>query len=36
MNTFYVNTDQYENNIPLGHQIYLSFLPGFEQTDFLL
>lgn len=36
MNRFHVNMDQYENNKPLGHWIYLSFLSGVEQGDFFL
>lgn len=36
MNRFHVNTDRYENNIPLGHQIYLNFLSGLQQGDLFL
>lgn len=36
MKRFHVNTDRYENNIPLGHPIYLNFLSGFQQGDFFL
>lgn len=35
MNRFHVNKDQYGNNRPLSHWIYLSFLLGVEQDFFL-